>query len=281
MGESPDVKPPVTLSPEVITPQELRQRIGTADAPLVLDVRREAVFAAEDTVIPSADWHDHRQIADLTARLPTDREVVVYCVHGHQVSVTAVALLRAAGVRVRKLDGGIEAYRDAGGSLAKRTGLPDRTWGRATVWVTRQRPDRDGLACCWLIRRFVDPAAEIHFVEPDWVALTAIELDAVPFGPPGEEALTDPGFATFGAFLGTFALNDPALQRLAAILSAATRDHGGRPPESAGLRAVLQGLAETEPDDLVLLDKALTVIDGLYAWCRAIAIGRDAAGGDA
>ena len=158
--------------------------------------------------------------------------------------------------------------------------MPGREWGRPTVWVTRSRPDPDGLACCWLIRRFVDPAARILFVEPDWVALTATELDAVPFGPPGEGESTEPGFADFGAFLETFALSDPVLQRLAAILSGAAGDQD-RPAESAGLQAVLQGLAATEADDLALLDKCLTVMDGLYAWCRGVAMGGEAAGGDA
>jgi len=31
-------------------------------------------------------------------------------------------------------------------------------------WVTRERPKIDRLACPWLIRRFIDAAAEIHYV---------------------------------------------------------------------------------------------------------------------
>ena len=31
-------------------------------------------------------------------------------------------------------------------------------------WVTRERPKIDRLACPWLIRRFIDPDAEIHYV---------------------------------------------------------------------------------------------------------------------
>jgi hypothetical protein len=34
-------------------------------------------------------------------------------------------------------------------------------------WVTRARPKTDRIACPWLIRRFIDPAAEIRYVPAD------------------------------------------------------------------------------------------------------------------
>jgi hypothetical protein len=34
-------------------------------------------------------------------------------------------------------------------------------------WVTRARPKTDRIACPWLIRRFIDPDAEILFVPAD------------------------------------------------------------------------------------------------------------------
>ena len=37
---------------------------------------------------------------------------------------------------------------------------------RPTLWITRERPKIDRIACPWLIRRFVDPAARILFVPP-------------------------------------------------------------------------------------------------------------------
>jgi len=40
-------------------------------------------------------------------------------------------------------------------------------------WVTRARPKTDRIACPWLIRRFIDPDAEIWFVEPDRVLAVA------------------------------------------------------------------------------------------------------------
>jgi len=34
-------------------------------------------------------------------------------------------------------------------------------------WVTRERPKTDRIACPWLIRRFIDPDAEILYVPAD------------------------------------------------------------------------------------------------------------------
>jgi len=36
-------------------------------------------------------------------------------------------------------------------------------------WVTRARPRTDRIACPWLIRRFIDPGAEIVYVPADEV----------------------------------------------------------------------------------------------------------------
>jgi hypothetical protein len=54
-------------------------------------------------------------------------------------------------------------------------------------WVTRARPRVDRVACPWLIRRFVDPAAEFIFVPPEQVMAVAEREDAVPFDVPDVE----------------------------------------------------------------------------------------------
>ena len=40
-------------------------------------------------------------------------------------------------------------------------------------WVTRERPKIDRLACPWLILRFIDADAEIHYVLPNRVLAVA------------------------------------------------------------------------------------------------------------
>ena len=54
------------------------------------------------------------------ATLPAAAYVVVYCVHGHDVSQGAARTLAAFGMNAQFLEGGIEAWREAGGALASK-----------------------------------------------------------------------------------------------------------------------------------------------------------------
>ena len=56
-------------------------------------------------------------------------------------------------------------------SIQRRTGMK---------WVTRRGVRLDRTACSWLIRRFIDPHAQIDFVEADAMP-AAIEQGALPF----------------------------------------------------------------------------------------------------
>jgi rhodanese-related sulfurtransferase len=80
------------------SPQDLHRRIGTASAPLVVDVRRAAAFDSDDALIAGAIRRLPETVAEWQSALPAGRPVVVYCVHGREVSQDAAAALRAAGV---------------------------------------------------------------------------------------------------------------------------------------------------------------------------------------
>ena len=145
-----------------ITPEELAARMGRADAPLLLDVRREAKFAESPLMLAGARRCAPEDVAALAAAGPA-REVVVYCVYGHNVSADATALLRAAGWDARALAGGIEGGEDGVDSAEniaqwRSTPLPTMRkraeWGvtgeQASRWITRERPKIDRIACPWL-----------------------------------------------------------------------------------------------------------------------------------
>ncbi len=85
---------------------------------LLLDVRRAAAFAQARTMIPGATWYDPAAVSDWAAGLPADRNLVLYCVHGHEVSRATTLRLRAAGLAARYLRGGIEGWQAAGRPLA-------------------------------------------------------------------------------------------------------------------------------------------------------------------
>ena len=91
------------------------------DAVLVFDVRREADYAASHETIPGALWKDPDKIDAWIEAVPRTVEVVVYCVRGGTVSNAVVDRLQAAGVKARYVEGGLEAYKAAGGKVvAKR-----------------------------------------------------------------------------------------------------------------------------------------------------------------
>ena len=137
-------------------------------------------------------------------------------------------------------------------------------------WITRARPKTDRIACPWLIRRFLDPEAEIVFVTAERVLATADELQGRSFDAPGAEFTHRDGKCTFEVLVDDFGLTgDPALARLARIVHAADiAEDLGTDPLGPGLLAIGVGGLEAEADDQVLLEKGSFVYDALYAWSR-------------
>jgi superoxide dismutase, Fe-Mn family len=89
---------------------------------LVLDVRRAGAFEAAKTMLPGAAWRDPGTVGQWGPQLPADRVVIVYCVHGHEVSRATALRLRALGLQAHFLSGGIEAWAAAGRPLQTRSG---------------------------------------------------------------------------------------------------------------------------------------------------------------
>ena len=137
-------------------------------------------------------------------------------------------------------------------------------------WVTRERPKIDRLACPWLIKRFIDPAAEIMYVAASDVMLTAERECAIPFDVPGVELTHAGEHCSFDAFLRKYDLTDTALARLAEIVRAADTDTLDRSAEAAGLLAIALGLSANIRDDQHLLEVAMPIYDALYTWCGSL-----------
>jgi hypothetical protein len=137
-------------------------------------------------------------------------------------------------------------------------------------WVTRERPKTDRVACPWLIRRFIDPEAEILYVPADRVLEVAAREGGRSFDAPGAEFSHRGGNCTFEVLLEDFDLQgDRALVRLAGIVHAADIDGElGTDPLGPGLLAIAEGARDVESDDLKLLERESFVYEALYAWCR-------------
>ena len=133
-------------------------------------------------------------------------------------------------------------------------------------WITREHPKIDRLAYPWLILRFIDPAAEIRYVPAAEVVATAERTGAIPFDVPNVEFSHHGAECTFDYFLKKYALSDPALQTLAAIVRGADTDNHALAPQVAGLWAISAGLAHNIRDDQQLLQQGLVLYDALYSW---------------
>ncbi len=128
-------------------------------------------------------------------------------------------------------------------------------------WATRARPGVDRLACTWLIRRFIDPAAQfVWLADPPQTPRGALgfDFDGARFTHAGVLV----SFEVIAASFGLAA--DPTLSRVG--LAVRYLDTGGIPvPEAAGLAAVLAGLRALHPDDDALVAAAAAVFDALHA----------------
>lgn len=142
-------------------------------------------------------------------------------------------------------------------------------------WVTRARPKTDRIACPWLIRRFIDPDAEIVFVPADRVIeVAAKDPDARSFDAGGADYTHDGNMCTFEVLIREFDLGaDPALVRLARIVHAAdiARDLK-TDPFGPGLLAIGIGGLDVEGDDDRLLERGVFVYDALYEYCRRVLV---------
>ena len=269
-----------TALPSSISPQQLAARLGRADAPLVLDVRRDESFARSPFLIAGARHCAPEDVGGWMHTQPP-QPAVVYCVHGHELSREAARVLRGAGWDARFLAGGIDggedgvddaqdvaAWRAVPLPLVRKRPDLGVTGEGVSRWITRERPKIDRIACPWLVRRFIDPAAEFFYAPTDQVFAQAARLDAVAYDIPGAPVSHEGERCSFDALLSAFELRDPALQTLATIVRGADTDRLDLAPQSAGLLAFSLGLSRLHQDDHAMLAAALPLYDALYAWCR-------------
>ncbi|HZF20287.1 MAG TPA: chromate resistance protein ChrB domain-containing protein, partial [Burkholderiales bacterium] len=132
---------------------DLQSALRGGRPPLLIDVRRHETFQGATDMIEGALWRDPERVVEWAGELPRASQVVVYCLHGGEVSRGVAKALRERGPAASFLQGGMENWKAAGGAI-------DRKPARAnTRWVTRERPKIDRIACPWLLARFVDPEA--------------------------------------------------------------------------------------------------------------------------
>ena len=130
-------------------------------------------------------------------------------------------------------------------------------------WVTWKNIGVDRMACIWLIRRFIDPTAEITFIpykgQPD-------ASDGEPFDIPGARLSHHQGHCTFHTMLEAYNLTDPILKRIARIIDEADEvQEVAVEPAAPGLDLICRGLQLTSPDDEVAAQRGAMIYEALYA----------------
>ena len=242
---------------------DLYRHLGTAAAPVVIDIRRGPAFADDEWMIPGAVRRAPEEIERWGREIGFGSPVIVYCAHGLEVSQSAAANLREMGVAARYLEGGIAGWAEV--RLPLRRKIPQGS----SNWVTRERPKIDRIACPWLIRRFIDPEASFRYVPTERVFEIARATGAVAYDIPGAEPFSHDGeLCSFDAFLRVYGISDPALDTLAVTVRGADTARLDLAPQSPGLLALSLGLSANFPDDHAMLEHGLVMYDALYAWCR-------------
>ncbi len=153
----------------------------------------------------------------------------------------------------------IEAALGRGAGTSREVPAAERSRYQGRRWVTRPHPHVDRLACAWLIRRFVDPAAEIRYAETPTEGEISFDMRNAEFGHRGN-------LCTFETMLAAFGLEgDPALAALAAIVHEIDLRDGAARPESPGIDAILHGWSTAGWPDPELERHGRALFEGLYA----------------
>ena len=116
----------------------------------------------------------------------------------------------------------------------------------------------DRLACAWLIRRYIDPAAVIRYSDQVAAGEVAFDMEGAEFGHRGN-------LCTFETMLLAFGLDEPALRTLAEIIHEIDlRDGRYARPETAGLDAILTGWQRTDLPDAQMEAAGIAMLAALY-----------------
>lgn len=130
-------------------------------------------------------------------------------------------------------------------------------------WVTWKNIGVDRMACIWLIRKWIDPAAEFTFVP---VGETPLPEHGEPFDIPGARYSHHGGHCTFHALLKAQNMLDPILNQIAQMVDEADEvQEVTLEPAAQGLDLICRGLRQISQDDFEALERGNLIYDALYA----------------
>jgi hypothetical protein len=133
-------------------------------------------------------------------------------------------------------------------------------------WITRENIKVDRVACPWVIRNFIDSAAEFVFLprNTDWSKIDNGIVFDVPnceLGHHGEDV-------SFNSIVKKYRLADPALSLLGELVRAADSHPTNPHPAGEGLRWIAHGFSKLGLSDHQVLEREFVVYDALYQECE-------------
>lgn len=102
---------------DTITSAELKTKLAEIKNIKLLDVRRKNDLEADPALIPGAEWKDPTIASTWAEELRPDQEVIIYCVRGGAVSKSTMETLRAKGLSVKYVEGGLAGWKENEGKL--------------------------------------------------------------------------------------------------------------------------------------------------------------------
>ena len=128
--------------------------------------------------------------------------------------------------------------------------------------MTRKGIHVDRIASAWLIRRFIDAAAKLKYVEAKGYLSAPGELRFDMFD---AEFTHEGNLCTFEVLLARMETDDPALRHIADIIhDIDLRDGKFAREETAGVTALITGLCLQHREDDARLVAGTTVLDAFY-----------------
>lgn len=132
------------------------------------------------------------------------------------------------------------------------------------TWVTRTGVHVDRIACSWLIRRFIDPAAKLEFVNAKTYVHVPGKLRFDMF----DAEFTHVGDrCSFEVLLERMGLADPGLRAIGEIIhDLDLRDGKFERDETAGVRSAIDGICTVARGDEERIAAAAPLLEGLHSF---------------
>ena len=133
-------------------------------------------------------------------------------------------------------------------------------------WVTWENIGVDRMACCWLIKKFIDKEAEFIFI-PE--GIQEIPDGTRGFDIPGAEFSHRKGQCSFYSLINHYNFEDSILNRIAQIVDEAdTVQEVFLEPVAPGLDFICDGFTLISKDDYEALERGFIIYDALYAMIK-------------